>query len=118
MNYTTEQVREALMRLTMCARKECEICKYKDRPKTELPSDDCKDRTTKNMNILANVCLCEGGTDKKRMPIKAIMDRFPWAICPSCGGTINLKNIQEYICRGKVSYCEHCGQAIDWSDET
>ena len=45
------------MRLSMCARKECEICKYKDRPKTELPSDDCKERSTKNMNILADVCL-------------------------------------------------------------
>ena len=33
MKYTQEQVREALMRLSMCARKECEICKYKDRPK-------------------------------------------------------------------------------------
>ena len=44
MKYTQEQVREALMRLSMCARKECEICKYKDRPKTELPSEDCKER--------------------------------------------------------------------------
>ena len=57
MKYTQEQVREALMRLSMCARKECEICKYKDRPKVELPSDDCKERSTKNMNILADVCL-------------------------------------------------------------
>ena len=45
------------MRLSMCARKECEICKYKDRPKAELPSEDCKERSTKNMNILADVCL-------------------------------------------------------------
>ena len=57
MKHTQEQVREALMRLSMCARKECEICKYKDRPKAELPSDDCKERSTKNMNILADVCL-------------------------------------------------------------
>ena len=36
----------------------CEpVCKYKDRPKAELPSDDCKERSTKNMNILADVCL-------------------------------------------------------------
>lgn len=34
MKHTQEHVREALMRLSMCARKECEICKYKDRPKT------------------------------------------------------------------------------------
>lgn len=29
----------------------------KDRPKTELPSDDFKERATKNMNILADFCL-------------------------------------------------------------
>ena len=57
MKHTQENVREALMRLSMCARKECEICKYKDRPKAELPSDDCKERATKNMNILADVRL-------------------------------------------------------------
>ena len=27
----TEEVREALMRLTMCAREECGMCKYKDK---------------------------------------------------------------------------------------
>ena len=55
MKYTQEQVREALMRLSMCARKECEICKYKtDR---ELPSEDCKERAIQNMNVLADVCL-------------------------------------------------------------
>lgn len=65
MKYTQEQVREALMRLSMCARKECAICKYKDRPKAELPSDDCKERSTKNMHILADVCLCDDHyTDK------------------------------------------------------
>ena len=53
------------MRLSMCARKECEICKYKDRPKTELPSDDCKERSTKNINILADVCLRADHTTEK-----------------------------------------------------
>lgn len=56
--YTQEQVREAIMRLTMCARRECDICIYKDRPKEELPSDKCQKRATKNMNILADVCMC------------------------------------------------------------
>lgn len=64
MKHTKEQVREALMRLSMCARKECEICKYKDRPKAYLPSDECKERSTKNMNILADVCL-KGGAEMK-----------------------------------------------------
>ena len=65
MKHTQEQVREALMRLSMCARKECEICKYKDRPKAELPSDDCKERSTKNMNILADVCLSDDRPTEK-----------------------------------------------------
>ena len=55
--YTQEMLRGAIMRLTMCARRECDICKYKDRPKSELPSDYCKERSTKNMNILADFCL-------------------------------------------------------------
>ena len=57
MRYSQEKLREAIMRLTMCARRECEICKYKDRPKSELPSDYCKELSTKNMNILADFCL-------------------------------------------------------------
>ena len=65
MKYTQERVREALMRLSMCARKECEICKYKDRPKPELPSDDCKERATKNINVLADVCLRDVHTTEK-----------------------------------------------------
>lgn len=80
MKYTQEQVREALMRLSMCARKECEICKYKDRPKLELPSDDCKERSTKNMNILADVCLRADHPTEKcgscewAMPIKGTIN--------------------------------------------
>ena len=49
-----EKIREAIMRLSMCAIRECEICKYKDRPKSELPSEDCKERSVKNVSILAN----------------------------------------------------------------
>ena len=58
MKYTQEQVREAIMRLSMCARHECEVCIYKDRSKAGLPSDECKKRATKNMNIIADVCMC------------------------------------------------------------
>ena len=57
MRYSQEKLREAIMRLVMCARRECEICKYKDRPKSELPSDYCKERSTKSMNILVDFCL-------------------------------------------------------------
>ena len=80
MKHTQEQMREALMRLSMCARKECEICKYKDRPKTELPSDGCKERSTKNMNILADVCLRDDHPTEKcgscewAMPVKGTIN--------------------------------------------
>lgn len=49
-----EKVREAIMRLSMCANRECEICKYKNRPKTDLPSEECKERSIKNVCILAD----------------------------------------------------------------
>ena len=57
MNCSQERLREAIMRLTMCARRECEICKYNDRPKSELPSDYCKELSMKNMNVLVDFCL-------------------------------------------------------------
>ena len=59
MKHSQETIREAIMRLSMCARRECEICKYKDRPKTELPSEKCKERANRYVNILADVCLKE-----------------------------------------------------------
>lgn len=39
-----EQVREAIMRLHMCACRECEICKYKSDIKDKMPSESCKER--------------------------------------------------------------------------
>lgn len=45
-----EKEREALMRLTMCARDECYVCKYKDK----YTYDDCFGEIVKNMNILAD----------------------------------------------------------------
>ena len=45
-----EREREALMRLTMCARKECFVCKYKDSCNFDFQFD----LATKNMNILAD----------------------------------------------------------------
>ena len=45
-----EKEREALMRLTMCAREECGMCKYKD----TCGFDFQYELATKNMNILAD----------------------------------------------------------------
>lgn len=43
-----EKEREALMRLTMCARHQCEICKYRDK----YTRKDCMDEIMKDMHIL------------------------------------------------------------------
>ena len=45
-----EREREALMRLTMCARKECGMCKYKRTCNFEFQYEI----STKNMNVLAD----------------------------------------------------------------
>lgn len=53
-----EKEREAIMRLTMCARRSCAICKYgykRKRVTVKLPQS-CLDRITENMNILAAAC--------------------------------------------------------------
>ena len=44
-----EKERDALMRLTMCARRECCICAYKGDSRQQ-----CYERATKCMNILAD----------------------------------------------------------------
>lgn len=107
MKHKQENVREALMRLSMCARKECEICKYKDRPKTELPSDNCKERATKNLNILADVCLRdkrEINDEEKREEIYEIL--------------IDAMVHQNNACDTKCFVCEYsdrgcCGKIVD-----
>ena len=50
-----EKEREALMRLTMCARLECSMCVYKDK----CDFDFQHDLATKNMNILADALRAE-----------------------------------------------------------
>lgn len=49
-----ERVMEAIMRLTMCARRQCSICKYNTHQNNVNLSDECQDRITENMNILAD----------------------------------------------------------------
>lgn len=53
---------------------------------------------------------------EKQIPKKPIEHRYPWCICPNCGGSVYVKHIQDHIQNGEQTYCEHCGQAIDWSD--
>lgn len=55
-------------------------------------------------------------TLEKQIPKKPIDDRYPWCICPTCNGSVYVKHIQEHIHNEETTYCEHCGQALDWSD--
>lgn len=52
----------------------------------------------------------------KSIPKKPKEDSFPWAICPSCGGSVYLEKVQDHIQVGETTYCEHCGQSLDWRD--
>lgn len=52
---------------------------------------------------------------RKRKPSVYIYEGdYPWAICPECGGSINIEtsNAQDHIQSGEVIYCVHCGQAL------
>ena len=54
---------------------------------------------------------------KKQLPKRIIDDRYPWGTCPNCGGSVYLEKIQEHIQNEETTYCEHCGQVLDWSDD-
>lgn len=51
---------------------------------------------------------------EKQIPKKPIDNRYPWCICPVCGGSVYLKNVQEHIMNLENTHCEHCGQKLDW----
>ena len=51
---------------------------------------------------------------KKQIPKVAEHEDGVWSICPCCGGSVC--NDTEHAVNKEVSYCEHCGQALDWSD--
>lgn len=53
---------------------------------------------------------------EKQIPMKATYSSPLWYICPKCGGSISIENIQEHIYEADTTYCEHCGQALDWSE--
>lgn len=49
---------------------------------------------------------------EKQIPKVAEHEDGVWSICPCCGGSVC--NDTEHAVNKEVSYCEHCGQAIDW----
>ena len=52
---------------------------------------------------------------KKQIPKVAEHEDRVWSICPCCGGSVC--NDTEHAVNKEVSYCEHCGQALDWSGD-
>ena len=51
---------------------------------------------------------------EKQIPKVAEHEDGVWSICPCCGGSVC--NDTEHAVNREVSYCEHCGQAIDWEN--
>jgi len=92
-----EREREALMRLTMCAREECGMCKYKD----TCDFDFQYELTTKNMNILAEAL-------RKTEPTISKMEQVD--------KDINVRSKDEpQTCdtckhKGEYAYCRLCGR--------
>ena len=74
-------------------------------------TDDCEMRISKDCYKKIRDAL------EKQIPKKPIEYSYPWAVCPICGGSVSLENVQEYLVNKETTYCEHCGQALDWGDE-
>lgn len=53
---------------------------------------------------------------EKQIPKKPLENRYPWCVCPACAGSVYVEKVQEHIQNNENTYCEHCGQALDWSD--
>ena len=85
----TEEVREALMRLTMCAREECGMCKYKDKCGFEFQYNI----STENMNTILEA-----------LPADAVQGE--WILhdgyyCSNCNHKLQTTGIPQY--------CPSCG---------
>ena len=74
-----EREREALMRLTMCAREECRICMYQKR----CDFDFQYELATKNMNILADALRADRKTEPTSSKMEQVEDE-PQTDCDGC----------------------------------
>lgn len=91
----TEEVREALMRLTMCAREECGMCKYKD----ECGFDFKYKISTKNMNTILEALSAEAVQgewveedeygDLWVCDQCGFADEYKYNFCPICGARMH-----------------------------
>ena len=70
-------------------------------------------------NAYLNMCTAEEmelaiSALEKQIPKVAEHEDGVWSICPCCGGSVC--NDTEHAVNREVSYCEHCGQALDWEN--
>ena len=83
----TEREREALMRLTMCARNECVMCKYKD----SCDSDVRFEFATKHMIILADALNADRKTENSSEKPNNCEPQYEMSM-----GTLRCDNCSEY----------------------
>jgi len=50
----------------------------------------------------------------RHIPEKPQYVKYPWATCPTCGGSVSIESVRDHVQNGEITYCEYCGQAIDW----
>ena len=74
-------------------------------------------------DLAENAYLTMSTAEEMELAVSAIEKQIPkvaehedgvWSICPCCGGSVC--NDSEHAVNREVSYCEHCGQAIDWKN--
>lgn len=104
----TEEVREALMRLTMCAREECGMCKYKD----DCDFDKQYEMATDNMHTILNAFKCvsaERVGEWEHKPSKS--GEWIWWQCSECGAVI----FSDSEADRKIhhAYCGVCGARME-----
>ena len=110
----TEEVREALMRLTMCAREECGMCKYKD----ECGFDFQYKISTDNMNTLADALLrskCEVDA-KSAEAVQGWIpcsERLPEIAC-RCLVTLSNNVVAVGTLHGDGEYEDDFGRIVSW----
>ena len=103
----TEEVREALMRLTMCAREECGMCKYKD----DCNFDKQYEMATDNMHTILNAFKCVsaervGEWEHWGSPFSDESEVIDTIVCSVCGARFIEPKDEP---KGEYNYCPSCG---------
>lgn len=107
---TTEEVRGALMRLSMCAREDCVICKYKDKCNFDFQYEE----STKNMNTILDSFMrskCaepKHGTWTVTETYDCEVGEIPHLICSECKSEPIAWSSKRFF-----NYCPNCGAKMD-----